>query len=98
MSTERPIFFSTTALALVCAALAAGGCEREDMHNQARHEWLEGSDFFADGMSSRQLVEGTVSRTQPLRTDPVMAWRLGNGGFSDTYPIPIDRAALERGR
>ena len=98
MSTERSIFFPAAALLLACAALAAGGCEREDMHNQARHEWLEGSDFFADGMSSRQLVEGTVSRTQPLRTDPVMAWRQANGGFSDTYPMPIDRAALERGR
>ena len=48
MSTERSIFFPAAALLLACAALAAGGCEREDMHNQARHEWLEGSDFFAD--------------------------------------------------
>ena len=89
---------SLAALALSCAALASAGCEREDMHNQARHEWQEASDFFANGMSSRQQVEGTVSRSQPLSTDPVLAWRRGDGGFADAYPMQIDRAALERGR
>ena len=73
------------------------GCKREDMHNQARHEWHEQSDFFANGMSSRPQVEGTVAQDQPLRTDPVLSWRSGDK-FADTYPMRIDRVALTRGQ
>ncbi len=35
---------------------------RQDMQDQPRYEPLEPSRFFADGQSSRPLVEGTVSR------------------------------------
>jgi mono/diheme cytochrome c family protein len=83
-------------VALAVITLLAG-CKREDMHNQARHEWHEASDFFANGMSSRPQVEGTIAQDQPLRTDPVLAWRSGDK-FADTYPMRIDQAALRRGQ
>jgi mono/diheme cytochrome c family protein len=84
-------------LATLLAAAALSGCKREDMHNQARHEWHEQSDFFADQLSSRPPVEGTVSREQPLRNDPLVSWRSGDK-FAETYPFSVDRVALERGR
>lgn len=80
------------------AALAPLGCEREDMHNQPRHEWQEASEFFADGMSARPLVEGTVSQGQLLSTSPLLTTRTPAGGYADQYPIEITRGALERGR
>jgi mono/diheme cytochrome c family protein len=79
------------------ALALTGGCKREDMHNQARHEWHEQSDFFANGMSSRPQVEGTIAQGQPLRTDPILAWRTGDK-FTDTYPMPINHVALSRGQ
>ena len=94
MKTARNIL---CVLAALPAVLAPPGCKREDMHNQARHEWHEQSDFFADQMASRPQVEGTVARGQPLRDDPLVAWRSGDK-FVETYPFPIDRVALERGR
>jgi mono/diheme cytochrome c family protein len=85
-------------LALVALAVALAGCEREDMHNQPRYEPLEESDFFADGLASRPLVEGTVSNTQVLRDDPLVVARTGPNQYVQTYPFPITRADLERGR
>ncbi|HEY3965292.1 MAG TPA: cytochrome c [Planctomycetaceae bacterium] len=46
--------------ALVVALLA--GCDRLDMYDQPRYEPLEASDFFSDGLSARQPVEGTIPR------------------------------------
>lgn len=55
--------------AALCASmlLAAAGC-RQDMHNQPKYKPLQPSTFFADGRSSRPLVEGTVARGH-LRSD-----------------------------
>ena len=82
---------------LLLAMTLLPGCKREDMHNQPRHEWHEQSDFFADQMSSRPPVEGTIAQGQPLRDSPLLTWRSGDR-FADTYPLRIDRVALERGR
>jgi hypothetical protein len=95
MRTQRHI--PALLLSAMLAVAVLPGCKREDMHNQARHEWHEQSDFFADEMSSRPPVEGTVARTQPLRNDPLITFRNGDK-FVDTYPVRIDRVALERGR
>ena len=97
MNHRRPIFRTLAAWLAFATAAFVAGCEREDMHNQPRNEWHEQSNFFANGMASRPLVEGTVSRSQPLRTEPLVQWRQG-ANFSETYPMPIDRLALERGR
>ena len=82
------------ALPLACAALA--GC-RQDMHDQAKVEALEGSDFFADGRGSRPLVAGTVPRGG-LRLDAhFFTGRVGNA-FADTFPAAVTRESLARGR
>jgi len=75
-----------------------GGCRRQDMFDQPRHDPLEPSSFFPDGASARTPVKGTVARGQ-LRED--RAFESGvtpDAGFVAESPQPIDRALLDRGR
>ncbi len=53
-----------TLLVGVSLFVCLAGCERNDMHNQPRHEPMEISTFFDDGQSSRPIVPGTVARGQ----------------------------------
>lgn len=87
-----------TALALAALGLCPLGCKREDMHNQPRHEWQEGSEFFADGMSARPQVEGTIAAGQLPSNSPLVTTRAAGGGYAGAYPFEITRGALERGR
>ncbi len=67
-----------TACALLVAycLLFVVGC-RQDMQDQPRYEVYEASNTFADGLSSRPYVEGTVARGN-LRADK--AYYTGKGG------------------
>ncbi len=77
-------------------AFAAAGC-RQDMHGQPKYKPLAASAFFEDGRSARPLVEGTVARGH-LRADAhLYAGRTGKDPAT-TFPFPITRAVLERGR
>ena len=67
------------------------------MHDQAKYEPLESSDFFADGQASRPIVEGTVARGQ-LREDEAFITGRSNNQHVATFPVQVDRALLERGR
>jgi mono/diheme cytochrome c family protein len=77
--------------------LVAAGCERNDMHNQPRHEPLEPSSFFADGQSSRPQVAGTVAREQNLPNDMRFAG-IASGPTPDVFPFEITKADLKRGK
>src|SRR5580658_8095294 len=77
-------------------AMLLSGC-RLDMHLQPKYLPYEPSNFFADGRSERQPVEGTVARGQ-LRTDELFYTGKINGAEADQFPFPITRADLERGR
>lgn len=57
----------TSCLLLTVGSLLAVGC-RYDMQDQPRYEYYERSEFFANDMGSRPLVEGTVARGY-LRAD-----------------------------
>lgn len=72
------------------------GC-RQDMHEQPRYEPLEPSTFFADGRSSRPLVEGTVARGY-LRLDELLYAGKVNGELSGTLPFSVTRGLLGRGQ
>lgn len=61
------------------------GC-KQDMADQPRHDPLEGSKQFADGMSARAPVEGTVTRDADLAATP------------GKFPFPVATALLERGQ
>ena len=57
-------------LLLVFCLLAVSGCRR-DMQDQPKMKPFRGSSFFADGLSARQPVEGTIPRGF-LRTDTAL--------------------------
>lgn len=83
-------------LCLAATLLIASAC-RQDMHDQPRFEALEGSSFFADGLSARHQVEGTIARGE-LQLDPHLATGRIDGAFADSLPMPLTRELLERGR
>lgn len=87
------------ALGLV-GLLALAGCDlRMRMYDQEKYEPHEASAFFADGLSNRAAVEGTVARGQ-LRADEHYWQGKMNGELATTLPasIALDRVLLERGR
>lgn len=61
------------------------GC-KQDMADQPRYNPLASSTQFADGMSARTPVEGTVTRDADLSPTP------------DNIPYPITMALLQRGQ
>lgn len=86
------VLFAVTLLAAVLSSC------RQDMHDQPRHEPLEASVLFADGRSSRPLIEGTVARGQ-LRADQELYTGLDAAGqFVSDLPIAVTRELLERGQ
>jgi Cytochrome C oxidase, cbb3-type, subunit III len=70
---------------------------RQDMHDQPKYKPLAESAFFEDQRASRPLLPGTIARGH-LREDT----RLYTGKEGDdpitTFPLPITREVLERGR
>lgn len=70
---------------------------RTDMHVQPRYDPLQESKFFDNGMASRPLVPGTVARGH-LRIDEELYTGKVNGKDIETFPFPVTRAVLERGR
>lgn len=72
------------------------GC-RQDMHDQPRYKPLAASDFFSDHRASRPALEGTVARGH-LRIDEARYTGKISGEDVDQFPIPINRADIERGR
>jgi mono/diheme cytochrome c family protein len=82
--------------ALVVTLLALAGC-RQKMSEQPRYDPLEPSDFFADGMSARPRIPGTVARGE-INVDPVMATGKINGQDVDGFPMPVTQAVLDRGQ
>lgn len=72
-------------LALAVAPLLSA-CGEQEMADMPRYEPLEPAETFADGMSARRPVAGTVARDADLAPVP------------DSVPQPVTRALLERGR
>jgi hypothetical protein len=67
------------------------------MHDQPRFEAFEKSAFFADGRSARPRVAGTVARGERELDEHLEQGRVG-GELATTFPLPVTRATLERGR
>ena len=94
----RSIAAKAPAAALAVLSFAAAGCSRLDMQDQPKYRPQRPSQFFADGRSERQPVEGTVARGT-LDEDPAFyEGKDAAGKDIDTFPIAVDRAVLDRGR
>jgi len=74
--------------------LFAAGCT--DMYDDARIKPLQESTFYADGQSSRPLVEGTVPRGA-ARSDEHFTTGKVNGRFVDAFPVEVTAELLDRG-
>lgn len=99
MSTEPAADRSAWRIGLGCLvvwALILAGC-RQDMHDQPRFKPLRPSTFFEDGRSARPLPPGTVARGQ-LRADEHFYTGKTGGVLVTTFPFPVTREVLERGR
>jgi mono/diheme cytochrome c family protein len=80
-----------------CVLLAAAGC-RQNMHNQAKVEPLEESDFFDDGVGSRPLPANTVARGD-LRADVGTYTGISAAGQPlAAPPFPVTKEVLEHGK
>ena len=84
-----------------CILHFAFACQRvgpgfQKMGRQPRYDPLEPSDFFADGMSARPRVPGTVARGE-LTANPFLETGKINGADGDGFPFPITEQVLDRG-
>lgn len=80
----------------VCCLVFSTGC-RPDMFHQPKSDPLKSSDFFADGGASRPLVSNTVARGHLELDQHFYTGKIGTN-LVTTFPFPITRAILERGR
>lgn len=85
-----------SAAGLLLALVVCLGC-RQDLYDQPRKKPYAASEFFDDGRSARPPVPGTIARGQ-LNADPHLYTGRVNGQLVTTFPFPVDRAVLERGR
>ena len=81
--------------ALLALTFVTAGC-RIDMHVQPYYRPLTKSEFFADGRSARNPVEGTVARGD-LHEDTYFYTGKVNGALGDSMPFPVTREVLDRG-
>ncbi len=88
----------TIAALLSAVLIGSAGCElRQAMYDQEKYEPLEASAFFADGMSFRPQVDGTVARGQLMLDEHFYQGKV-QGQLAATLPVKVDRQLLERGR
>ena len=81
---------------LALAGIGSAGC-RQDMHQAARYDPLERSEFYADQRASRPLVEGTVARGF-LRDDKTFYTGKDGAALVADMPVPVTRELLLRGQ
>lgn len=67
------------------------------MSVQPKYDPLEPSDFFADGMSARPRIPGTVARGEANLTGFYATGKI-NGQDGDGFPMPITMNVMNRGQ
>ncbi len=84
------------------AGLALVGCNvpsefLQRMEAQAKYEYYETSEFWADGKAMRTPPEGTIPRERPVGS-PGMGTGRVNGTFVTSNPLELNREVLELGQ
>jgi mono/diheme cytochrome c family protein len=88
--------FRGKALLLVAALVALGAC-RQKMAVQPKYDPLEPSDFFADGMSARPRIPGTVARGEVAIGGFLASGKIG-AADGDGFPFAVTAGVLNRGQ
>jgi mono/diheme cytochrome c family protein len=88
-------FFILRSALCVLLLVSLTACQQK-MANQPRYDPLEASDFFADGMSARPRVEGTVARGE-MSSDGFFDTGKINGAVADGFPIAVTLEVINRG-
>ncbi|HWR54838.1 MAG TPA: cytochrome c [Bryobacteraceae bacterium] len=83
------------AMAVVSFAVLTG-C-RQDMQNAPRYRTFQKSTFFADGLSSRPQLPGTVAQEQ-FGSDELLNTGKVNGQLADVFPFPVTKEVIRRGQ
>ena len=83
-------------LLLLSAFFLLTSC-RQKMANQPKYDPLEPSDFFADGMSARPRIAGTVARGEASITGFLATGKI-NGQDGDGFPMPVTLDVMNRGQ
>ncbi len=83
-------------LLLLLAACQRNGPTFQKMGAQPKYDPLEPSDFFADGMSARPRIPGTVARGE-VGLDPYFETGKINGQDGDGFPFPVTPEVMARG-
>jgi mono/diheme cytochrome c family protein len=89
-------------MTLLVVLLLSGACQRtgpsfQKMGRQPKYDPFEPSDFFADGMTARPRIPGTVARGE-LTDNPFMDTGKINGADGDGFPFPVTSQVLDRGQ
>jgi len=70
---------------------------RQKMSNQPKYDPLEPSDFFADGMSARPRIPGTVARGE-LPLEGFLVTGKINNADGDGFPFAVTTQVMNRGQ
>jgi mono/diheme cytochrome c family protein len=89
-------FVRRVAFCLLTSAFLIVGC-RQEMSYQPRYDPLEPSDFFANGMSARPRIAGTVARGE-LVSNPFLETGKIGAADGDGFPFPVTAAVIDRGQ
>jgi mono/diheme cytochrome c family protein len=89
-------------LATLAMVVLASSCQRvgpdfQKMSIQPKYDPLEPSDFFADGMSARPRVAGTVARGEVTQSGFLETGKIA-GADADGFPFPVTAAVISRGQ
>ena len=87
-----------TGIALVAVSLLLVGCSRLDMQDQPKYRPQRPSDFFADGRSERQPVEGTIARGALDEDTAFYEGKDAAGKDIEAFPIAVDKTVILRGQ
>ena len=87
--------------AVVFIAVWVAACQRtgpsvQQMGLQPKYDPLVPSDFFADGMSARPRLPGTIARGE-ANIDPYFETGKINGQDGDGFPFPVTGEVMARG-
>ena len=98
LSRRHPDSSRSAALGMtfIVVLLLTGAC-RQKMSYQPKYDPLEPSSFFADGMSARPRIAGTVARGE-LVANPVMETGKIGGVDADGFPFPVTESVINRGQ